>query len=578
MINDWATWREPILLMCGVQGINPNPIIEELYIYNPVLALHGIYEADPESLDTIVATRLVTSIIQKINNSEIRIGEAIPALVSLVSAEGSPFEQLILEFIHTHLQKYRNKEVSEIIEILSKIPTRESAKIILSFLTESKFNNTENTLISGLARIGDIAIYEALEWVKSGRLNEQYLLKIMMETETPLASKILWERYQLNPPKDFEYQWAQSWAVRLSNKEISDSLRKLHVGTSVVDYLRWPYGKDEQTALAAITSKVINILSSHFNSLQKVLAELDLISSFSLLVQIPLLLTFPHLSLSYDEGAALLKLWGLTAPENMAKRYEEIRRRMEAVLHLPAASAETIAIQISRNENRYNSNALFYPLNFHAWQTMTGFIRQSTNNKQRPVRKFLRVVGITIEIIGIALVVLGIRALLPPDGTYSNFFLWVPQWVKVLLPCVVLVASYLFARGIGGSIGDQIALTTFFVFLILLFIITPMLYFFFPVFLEGCNTIERMLSTKKILWRRVLYALGLSFACGLFGYFALKSWYQDLPFALSMTAISCIVLLGVYLDTRSMAFQENAIIQVLKGHPKGREILDEIAA
>src|SRR5436309_6921821 len=102
--------------------------------------------------------------------------------------EGSPFGQRIVEFIYALIQRYKTQEVSSLVEALSKISTREAARIILTLLTKFNLNIVENILVSGLARIGDPAISQALEWSEKGELSEPQIFEILVACETPFAT------------------------------------------------------------------------------------------------------------------------------------------------------------------------------------------------------------------------------------------------------------------------------------------------------------------------------------------------------------------------------------------------------
>jgi hypothetical protein len=537
-------------------------------------------------LSKTLANRIVVDAIKRIKKEEIKISEAMPALVSLVSIEGSPFEQTILQFVHNHIQNCTSEEESKIIEALSNIPTRESAKIILSFLTESKLKGAENTLISGLARIGDVAIYESLEWAKAGHFNENCLFKILIEIDSPLASKILWEKYQLTPPEGFAYEWARTWALRLPSKNTSEFLRHQEPNESshpliqnidFTNYMHWPYGRDGKTALAALTSRVIEILSPYYTSIQDVLKDIDLISRFSLRVQIPLLLDLVQrfeLSLKKEDEETLLRDWGIPYIEDDTERIKLIQARIQKALFIQSPPSDLVAFHfLPKREERSLDQKLFAPFNNHSWHTIRGFMDKAKKEKKGLLRTVLFTIGVIVEIGSILLVTLGIRALLPPDGTYTGFFFWLPLWARIIIPSAIV------GLVIAGSVGEKDFWMSLIILLVIVIILAvPMLAFFTPIFIDARESLEKILSTKKLPWREVIYTLLVSLACGILIAFAIRPWCGNMPLYLLMSLITLIVVSGIYLSARAMAFQENTTAQWLNNHPRGREVLDEFVA
>jgi len=145
-ISDWSSWREPILLMCGIKS-NPNTLIQEVYSVQPLLALHCIAEVEPVRLNMTHAEQIIDQVMQRVDRKEVEMQEAIPALVGLMSIEGNPFGHRIVEFIYKLVKRLSLTEVSILIEELSKTSTRESARIILSLLTQENLVLNPNTFL-----------------------------------------------------------------------------------------------------------------------------------------------------------------------------------------------------------------------------------------------------------------------------------------------------------------------------------------------------------------------------------------------------------------------------------------------
>ena len=288
-ITDWASWREPILLMCGMKN-EPMLFLKELYTLQPLLALSGIAEADPTKLDFRTVQQLVDDAIERIRTQTIEINEAAPALISLLSIEGNPFGESILTVIYTRIRECSIEQASKIIEALSKIRTRKSAKILLSLLAQSDLGELETVLIDGLARIGDNALYEALEWRESGKLSETQLFTLLASCSTPFASRTLWSRYQLKPPPSQELTWAKAWALRLAEKETGDLLRPLLLpGPGITDSRAWPYHQNDRCALAGLVTKAFSILHERYGSYSDIGKDVHMFSRFSLRLQVPLI-------------------------------------------------------------------------------------------------------------------------------------------------------------------------------------------------------------------------------------------------------------------------------------------------
>ena len=112
--------------------------------------------------------------------------------------EKNPFGQKIVAYIYKLIQQFNEEGISRLVEALSKTPTRESARIILTLLTKFDLRtlpgHSQAILLSGLTRVGDPAIEEALTWERKKELTEEQTFSLLLAGTTPFATKTLWER------------------------------------------------------------------------------------------------------------------------------------------------------------------------------------------------------------------------------------------------------------------------------------------------------------------------------------------------------------------------------------------------
>ena len=153
----------------------------------------------------------------------------------------------------------------------------------------------------------------------------------------------------------------------------------------------------------------------------------------------------------------------------------------------------------------------------------------------------------------------------------------------MVLPVLIIVAVSL-RNNLFPDLSDWPLFYAFFFVGILILIAVPMIYFYlFDGWGNSHKTFEKMMSLKKSIWFGVLYALGGSTACVIFGFIAVKHWIAILPPSLSVLLIPVIFipvtlllcLLGIFLTEHSSAFQKNAMAVLLQNHPRGKEVLDE---
>jgi hypothetical protein len=288
-IENWAAWREPVLLMCGTEK-EPAPLLLGLYRTQPLLALMGICEVDPIHIDSELR-EMVQSVVARCRTREFDLNDALPCLIELFSIAGNPFGPIIEEFIFGLIASVSASEISSLVESLSKIPTQEAARILLTLLEKQGMNRYEETVLSGVARIGDAGVQEALDFRTAERLTENRLLRIIAACESPFAATVLWRRYGLTPPPDYEFEWALAWAQRLAGPEAEFLRQPVPARAGVHDELRWPYRAHDPSICAAIVVTAITVFESHYPSIWDLLADVSRVSGLSLRILVPLLVT-----------------------------------------------------------------------------------------------------------------------------------------------------------------------------------------------------------------------------------------------------------------------------------------------
>lgn len=633
VIEDWSKWREPLLLMCGIET-NPKPLIEKLYQIQPLLAIYGICEVDPSVLDKEFYTQFIDITIDKITLNKIDINDAIPPLVELLSIEGNPFEAKIKQFIFNFIggikssDKSSVEKINNLIESLSKIPTRGAAKIILYIMTNIKIENMENVFITGLARIGDQAIYESLDWITNTELNQDFLLKLLIECRTTFATETLWKEYEFCSSKVNEYDWAKAWALHLSNRENDKIIRQISNSedTHIKDEF-WPYKNSRNSIISSIICKTCHILCSHYKSIWDVFKEIELISQFSLRVQIPLLVHFFEKSDTVGDTKdkekelkkneqELIKYWEKTTAEKVLKnrdlpiesvgtqndliktnlsdkkkRIEIISRKLHTSLFLPESSSASNVKAVFKDSLKKNLERLFRTFNKHSWLTLGGYLTRKDDTQRKILQNLVFTIGLIMELISVFVLIYCIRSLLPPDGTYSGFQGWLPQWAKItigityflIFGLILLFVSELAEDGVnaeGGGVGCAFLLIIVILFFVfspthIFFVLIPLI-LFSPVMILSTESIEKMISLRKIRRGMVSYVLLVGTISGIVGFFTLNKFFgQKIAHILYAQFIFIFTLLGFYFQGRAKAFQKNEIYLWLQGHPRGKEVLDE---
>jgi len=518
-ITDWTSWREPILLMGGLMS-NPSWLIADLYAVQPLLALYAITEAEHTRIDLRSTDQIVGDVIKRVYRNEIGINELIPALVDLLSVEGNPFEQRIIEFIHKLIGSEDVQYVNSLIESLSKNPTREAARIILTLLTRYNLKEIENIFTLGLARIGDPAIQEAIAWRERGGLAEEQVFQIVVECQSLYATKTLWTRYELQPPNGYEFVWAKTWAQRLANYENDQAIRPFTTsGPGVSDVITWPYKENDGCAVAAIIQKASDILFSSFPTIWHIYRDIDLIKSFSLRIQIPILLQ------AYQRGTVLPESdVDIIKETSIYSRYKEgkfaeIKYELSSnidsyvqnefgfkgtgskhvffdfwfVIGSTYSFISEVLIYRAYGEERY--------IDKHLWYTLGTYIYKLRKNDRTTLRKLTSLIGIVIEGTSIILVTLGIRALLPPNGTYLGFWLWLPLWAKIIIPIAILTIPILTMTLF--DFGIEIEMYFMFLLLYLILIIFPSFYYSIIAISHETRNFEKIIVTTQVPKRPV---------------------------------------------------------------------------
>lgn len=585
-IDDWSSWREPVLLMCGRLDL-PEKFVDELYSAQPVLGILGLGEVDWTSFDVTRGRRIVKDFIEMVMDNRVAITDAVRALVGLLSVEGNPLKNEVLDFIHRLVESADSSEKINLIESLGKIAAPESASMLLGFLKEAPFSEFKDTVVSSLAGMGDVAIFEALALTEIGHLDKDIVFDILVACELPSASKILWQQYELEPPANRENVWARTWAVRLKDDYHDRQMRDLQVAPpGNINDMVWPYRRDN-SSIGALVIKVVEILRKSYEDHWAIYKDIDAVSQFSLRVQIPLLLSVPKGRRDRKETeikeSEVLLFWGVVPPSEKREQFEAIRSHVcerlyirEDLTHLPSVYLR----MPGRYLRIYSAADMLGVIDGHAWKTLGGFLRTKGKAIHRQVQKAMTIVGI-LMIIGITLLVtVSIRSALPPDGSYISFWGWLPTWGKMAFVVGILglpIGIGIFMIIIEREVGEGLVIAFSLAFALVLLLFLPMLFFLlFPVSMFGTRAFEEMIALKKVFWKRIVYVLSVCASCAVLAMPAMREYLQATSSThIWLACLFLIALIAIYFSVRGSAFRRNSIADWLRSHPKGREVLDE---
>ena len=175
-IDDWAAWREPLLLMFGDRRISKR-LLQVLAQRRPPLAISGIAETDPAHLDKTLAGELVRQFIAEMHEDAGLLQDGIPPLVGLLGLEEDPFESVVEEFILALVQTGSRLQFQTLIDALCGSASVENARMLLTLVATEGGRKMKEAVYTSIGRIGDVAIREAQEWRVRGALDTQLLLR-----------------------------------------------------------------------------------------------------------------------------------------------------------------------------------------------------------------------------------------------------------------------------------------------------------------------------------------------------------------------------------------------------------------
>jgi len=146
----------------------------------------------------------------------------------------------------------------------------------------------------------------------------------------------------------------------------------------------------------------------------------------------------------------------------------------------------------------------------------------------------------------------------------------------VSLPIIVLLLVLLLLGDLGRF--EKLGVGGVLISAMLFVAIVPMSWFYLGVLLNSHETIETMISLKKVMWWGLIYTLAGSVIAAIFGFLAIRHWFiSSISPYLYIPVLIAIVFLGTFLGERATAFEYNSIANWLQEHPRGSEVLDEFA-
>jgi NACHT domain len=524
-IKDWNIWREPVLLMCG-QSTNPTTFIEQVAAHNIMLAILCIVEADSTLLNVQRIYLLLDQALRLVHAGKLVLIDLLPALISLLAIEKSPFITQIMDFIKMHFGALDKVRQSDLIKATASSGTREAARLLLDLHLVVPDKGLE--VLDGLVLIDGTAVEEALQWNRRGELNDGKLRELLLRSFAPEATRVLWERCGLEPRREIdEIAWAESWACRLTLAE-NDRLMHAIPYNGPIDAEIWPYRNSQRTVLAAIVQKCVQILRGIHEGKryggtkqqqEEFVDSIEHIAQFDLRVQIPLFLR--------------LKVSQINVKDPRDKE------RIEAVLpdkHLLKEDAWYALVTARGKKNDENS-----------WRT----------------------VGMAIATVGqfgtCVLLWAGVVALL-----------WnvLPSWLSIAVIVVIFVSGMttilliiLGSKDVLDDIPTPIGISLAILGLIFL---TGYAFIWADI-----DEIMRWMATRKMKFWYPITLLIMVIACGGLGGLAIERWFH-LALPLSILIVGFGSLLCTVLQGWMSALSARSMLPWLERHPRGQVVLDEL--
>jgi hypothetical protein len=207
-----------------------------------------------------------------------------------------------------------------------------------------------------------------------------------------------------------------------------------------------------------------------------------------------------------------------------------------------------------------------------SWKFLGGFLARK--KPLIPVRGVASNVGKVLGWLSALGFAIGLRAFLPPDGTYGGFVGILPWWV-LALPLAAVAGIFFFLKGIDPSLnrGELSSFTSLGAVAIGVLIVDPIVLPMIIIFWWGVEVVERSISYRRFpLWQLVLLA-SISAITGWVSGYAIPLPEQTL--LRSMIAIA--VFIGFLLYSAANSFEENRLAVWLRAHPRGNEVLAEFS-
>jgi hypothetical protein len=580
-IDDWAAWREPLLLMFGDRTMSRR-LLPALSSVQPALAISGIVEIDPASLDRLHAKELVEAFITQVNEHSSLLQDGLPALVGLLGLEEDPFGSIVENFIGDLGRGTDPHQFQTLLDALSRTASPENAWVLLSLLATKPGQEMRNAVYAALGRIGDLAIRQARVLLDKGTLETDTYFGILGATATPAAATALWELCNLEPPPDREVEWALAWGSKLTDPEVEEVLHEISVEGAAPTYdpMMWPYRTGDRSALAGIAVASIARLQHRFGTLLEIAASLQVFTSLSLKICFPLLIgSFGRVlppNTTTDEGMAL-------------------RQARDAIVR--ALQIPSLAIRVGFGfwygsfwYGSFRRRRLFFGAGIRPtflddsavkdwWIGLRYYIERS--HRRRPTT--MRAIGSLScpFVVGMCCVAytLALRSYLPPSGTFIGFWWWLPIWGKALVSLILLGPGSILVGFLAADDRDFSVLTLLPVSLVMnmILILSPLVFWLLFISVTAPDIYERAFIHRRFEQGLHMTIALASAACGAVAglsasrYFGLHLWTASITGAVFGIAS----ILAVWLQGTSRAFAENPVADWLQSYSRGEEILRE---
>ena len=587
--------------------------------------MYALCETDPTRVDRKRAEHLVHGAIEAIGSGKVDSKGGLAGLVALLSIQGNPYDSIVLDFVWEQIEKGGPATVGTVVESISRSATPEAARTLFSLLRRDRGGQNRHAYVAALGQVGDPAVFEAIESANRGETDEETVFDVLALVQSVPSTRALWNRYQLEPPSALAVRWAEVWASRLGHRSHDEVLSTVPVPAvnEQPDPLSWPYSKSVPAANAAVLCRAIEVLSSTFEDIWSIFARVTEVSRWSLRVQIPLLLkAFSNTKWSWDTLRArekeILNHNESDGPLDPLQTHKSLSRVAAEALQVGGAAfresyfADPLgAVQelkgpkkrvvdkqgaqlnrAPRDQSPWRAGGLFGIFTEHAWQVAGGYVtRTRISSRARAKRAGSVATGITE---GLAIVgsTYALGQALPTGSAFGalGYLLHITPYWSIYFTGFLALASVFMAvafpmyrnRPPSGLVDKGLLAVIYFftmfsggiVFSGVLVLLSPVLLFFFPIWTEGTETMERWVTSGNTPWRQLCYLGAVSTATALpFGVAGISIFFVQ-PWGVALF-VGLALFTTVMLQFWCTAFRVNRIAEWLQQHSRGDEVLGE---